>query len=81
MCEKRKAVAEDLAAGKEVPMCNFCRSCNNLMEAGANLTEVPTGFGSVTLITFDKPEAVEMTHRHVKQTQDEHERMMAMAQQ
>lgn len=81
LCEKMKDVEGELAQGKQLPMCNFCQSYGKLMEAGANMEEIKTGFGSVTLITSDKPEVVDMIHKHIKRTQDEHKKMMAMMQQ
>lgn len=69
-----KAAAE----GMEVPLCNFCKSYDKLMKAGAKVEEVKTGFGSVTLITSDKPEVIKMIHQHIKRTQEESKKVEHM---
>ncbi len=81
VCEKMKGVEDELTSGKQLPMCNFCQSYGQLIQAGASIEEVKTGFGSVTLITADKPAVVDMIHKHIKRTQDEQEKMLAMAEQ
>lgn len=80
VCEQMKAMEEKLTAGEEMPLCNCCKSHLKLLQAGAKIQEVKTGFGSVTLITSDDAEVVSKIHKHIKRTQREHEKMMAMAQ-
>lgn len=78
VCKKMEATIEDMESGEEMPTCNFCKSYMKLMEAGANIEEVETGFGMVTLITSDKADVVDMIHKHIKRTQKESEKMEKM---
>lgn len=78
VCKKMEATGEELASGKELPMCQFCQSYTKLMEAGAKVEDVEAGFGTVTLITSDKPEVVELIHKHFKRTQEEQKKMEKM---
>lgn len=78
------SMTEMASEGKDLPLCNFCKSYGALMEAGANMEDVETGFGSVTLITSDDPEVVKLIHKHFKRTQEESkkfEEMMKLQQQ
>lgn len=79
VCKKMEEVEKQLTEGEEMPLCGFCQSYASLLEAGATVEEVPTGFGRVTLITSDDPEVVAKIHTHFKRTQKEHKKMMAMA--
>jgi hypothetical protein len=79
--EHMKATEEKLTGGEEMQLCNCCKSYNKLVEAGAKVEEVKTEFGSVTLITSDKPEVADMIQQHMKRTKEEAEKMMAMKEQ
>lgn len=77
VCKAMHATGEKMQHGEDLPMCNFCQSWGELMQAGANFEEIKTDFGSVTLVTSDKPEVVEMIHQHFKKTQQAQQEMEA----
>jgi hydroxymethylpyrimidine/phosphomethylpyrimidine kinase len=80
VCKSMKAVESELTTGKQLPLCGYCQSYGKLMMAGANIEEIETGFGQVTLVTSNKPEVVKLIQELAKKTQEEYKKMMAAAQ-
>lgn len=69
-CEKEmKATAEKLTAGEDLPLCGFCQSYGQLLQAGAKEQEIKTETGgSIHLLTSEKPDVVKKIHEHAKKT-------------
>ncbi|MGI9457871.1 MAG: hypothetical protein ACR2NU_15000 [Aeoliella sp.] len=59
-------------------LCGFCQSMGGLMQGGAKMEKVKTGFGTITLVTAGNEDAVGMIHKHAKRTQEEAKKMEEM---
>lgn len=73
-CEKEmQATAEKLTSGEKMPLCGFCQSYGELMQAGAKEQEIKSEGGvSIHLLTSDNPETVKKIHEHAKKTISEY---------
>ena len=72
-----EATGAKMMQGEQVPMCGMCMSYGSLMMAGADVEQVETEAGQVTLITSRDADTVAKIHKHVRTTIKEYAAMMA----
>ena len=75
--KKMHATAAELQTGKVMPLCGFCQSYGQLMEAGAKSTELQTVGGDIHLLTSDDPQLVTKIQAHAEKSIEEFKKMMA----
>jgi len=79
VCSKMQANAKKAMSGGDVgELCGFCQAMGGVMQAGANMQDIETEFGTITLVTSDKPETVKKIHAMAKRSQEEMKKMEAM---
>jgi hypothetical protein len=77
--EHMEAASKEMMAGKQLPMCAYCRSMTDIFMTGkAEYEEVKGQSAHIMLITSDDPQVVEMIHKHGQRTIDEVAAMEAM---
>ncbi|MDH4157282.1 MAG: hypothetical protein OEW00_08405 [candidate division Zixibacteria bacterium] len=74
---KMDAVAKKMEAGEPVKLCGMCMAMDDLYKRGAKWEQVETRYGSVSLMTSDKPEMVAEIQAWAKRTNDEMAKMEA----
>lgn len=62
MMKKVEQVKADDAAGKEVHVCEFCKTMGDLEKAGAKHLEITTETGAISMMTSDDPSVVQKIH-------------------
>lgn len=78
-CDEMKATAEKLMTGQiKGEMCGFCQAYGGLVGAGANVEEVKTAVGQISLLTSDDATTVKKIHEFGKVTQEETKKMEEM---
>ncbi len=61
-----------LMAGEQMHLCNACQSYGALMMGGAQMEQVKTADGTITLLTASDPAVVARIHAHTERTQKEY---------
>ncbi|RME31424.1 MAG: hypothetical protein D6800_00780 [Candidatus Zixiibacteriota bacterium] len=73
-----QATADQLKAGKQLPLCGMCTAYGSLFAEGARLKRIDTERGAIYLVTSDKPEVVKDIHAWADRTNDEMKKMMML---
>jgi hypothetical protein len=74
--EHMEASLKELESGEPKPICGFCRSYGALVLAGAQVEEIDTRAGHVSLITSTDPAVVAAIHEHARQAIREAKRVL-----
>lgn len=73
-------VKAEMAQGKEVKVCSFCREMGELEKAGAKQQPIATQTGSVMLITSTDPSVVAKIHAHADKAIEMEKQMQSQQQ-
>jgi hypothetical protein len=74
--ERMEASLKELENGEPKPICGFCRSYGALVMAGAQVEEIDTRAGHVSLITSTDPAVVAAIHEHARRAIPEAKRVL-----
>lgn len=74
MCEKMHASKP----GPDSTLCGFCVAFGDLLQAGAQMEEIKTKFGGVTLLTSDDADVVAKIHQVAERSIEESKKWEAM---